>query len=244
MIPLYDDNPTRRFPVVTIALILANAAVFAFELTLPAHGITTDGFFYRLGMIPYEIVHQVDIPPRDLVPWELTPLTAMFIHGGWLHIIFNMLFLWIFGNNVEDAMGRLRFFVFYMVCGLVAALAQAVVSAGSTAPTIGASGAIAGVLGAYIVLYPRARVLTLAFIIVLWVPAWLLLGFWFGLQFLSGVAAIGATGGIAYAAHVGGFLAGVVLVFVFTGRRLRELRRARRLPAPGSGYRGWDGDPR
>ena len=238
MIPLYDTVPTRRFPVVTVGLIVVNVLVFVFELSLPAHGLTTNGLFYRLGLIPYEVVHQVDVPPRDLVPWELTPFTGMFLHAGWLHIIFNMLFLWIFGNNVEDAMGRLKFLVFYLVCGLAAALAQSFVLPGAVAPTIGASGAIAGVLGAYIVLYPRSQVLSWVFFLIVPLPAWLWLGIWFVTQLFEGAASLGHTGGVAYFAHIGGFVAGLILVFVFAAGRRTELRRARRLPP---GYGGWGG---
>jgi len=238
MIPLYDTIPTRRFPVVTVGLIVANVLVFLFELTLPAHGLTTDGLFYRLGLIPYELVHQVDVPPHDLVPWAFTPLTSQFLHAGWLHIIFNMLFLWIFGNNVEDAMGRLKFLVFYLVCGLAAALAQSLVLPDATAPTIGASGAIAGVLGAYIVLYPRSQVLSWVFFLIVPLPAWLWIGIWFVTQLFEGAATLGRTGGVAYFAHIGGFIAGLLLVFVFAARRRAELRRARRLPP---GYGGWGG---
>jgi membrane associated rhomboid family serine protease len=243
MIPLYDNVPTRRFPVVTVALIVANLIVFAFELSLPRYGITPSGFFYRLGAIPYELVHQLDVPPRDIVPWELTPFTSMFLHAGWLHIIFNMLFLWIFGNNVEDAMGRLRFLVFYLACGLVAVVAQTAIHPGSLAPTVGASGAIAGVLGAYILLYPRASVLSFVFFFVVPLPAWLWLGVWFATQVVQGAASLGQTGGVAYLAHIGGFVAGLCLVFVFARGRMKELRRGRRPPPSGWGYSGggWSG---
>ncbi len=225
MIPLHDNIPTRRFPVVTVALIIVNAAVFVFELSLPRYGLTRDALFFRAGAIPYELVHNVDIAPHDLVPVWVTVFTAMFLHGGWLHIGFNMLFLWIFGNNVEDRMGRLRFLIFYLVCGVIATLTQVLVSSGSQVPTLGASGAIAGVLGAYIVLYPHARVLTvvplLFFFPIFFVPAWLLLGVWFLLQFAQGGLSLGAPSGVAYFAHVGGFVSGLVLVWVFAaGHRI------------------------
>ncbi len=157
MIPLHDDVPTRRFAVVTLVVILLNVAVFAFELTLPRYGMTLGGFYAKAGATPFELAHGLDVPPGDLVPWWATLFTSMFIHGGWLHLIFNMLYLWIFGNNVEDALGRARFLGFYLACGLVATAAQVLTDTGSTAPMIGASGAVAGVLGAYLVLYPRAR---------------------------------------------------------------------------------------
>jgi membrane associated rhomboid family serine protease len=219
LIPLHDDNPVRRFPAVTVALIAANVAVFAFELMLPRAGLTLDGLFTRAGLIPYEVANRVDVPPTDLVPWYVTPVTSMFLHGGWLHIGFNMLFLWIFGNNVEDLLGRARYLGFYLVCGLVAGFTQVAINTGSTTPTIGASGAIAGVLGAYLVMFPRARVLTLIplgfFIRLAELPAILVLGFWFVLQLFSGVASLGAatahSGGVAFWAHIGGFVMGLVV---------------------------------
>jgi membrane associated rhomboid family serine protease len=231
VIPLYDDIPTRRFPLVTAALIAANVAVFVFELTLPRYGMTLQGFFAKTGVVPFELAHGYDVPPRDLVPWWATLFTAMFVHGGWLHIIFNMLYLWIFGNNVEDSLGRWRFLGFYLVCGMVATATQVITATGSTAPVIGASGAVAGVLGAYLVLYPRARVLTVLtlgfFFPVFSVPAWILLAVWFGLQALEGVLSFGNPAvGVAFFAHVGGFITGLVLALVF-GRRGRPAARRR-----------------
>ena len=227
MIPLHDDNPTRRFAVVTAVIIALNVAVFAFELLLPLGGLTMQAFVARAGLTPYEITHGVDLPPADLLPTWATMFSSLFIHGGWLHIIFNMLFLWIFGNNVEDAMGAWRFTLFYLVCGMAATAAQVVADPGSLSPLIGASGAIAGVLGAYLVLYPRARVLTvlpLFFVFpVLWVPAWILLGAWFAIQAVQGVTTYGAQGaGVAFFAHVGGFVAGLALVLVFARREPRR----------------------
>jgi len=229
VIPLYDQNPARRLPVVTIVLICINAAMFVFALLLPRAGLTLEGFYSRAGLIPYELANRVDIPPSDLVPWWATPLTSMFMHGGWLHVIFNMLFLWIFGNNVEELMGRARFVAFYLVCGLAAAFTQVVVNAGSTTPMIGASGAVAGVLGAYILMWPRARVMTLLilgiFFPVVEMPAWVLLGIWFVLQAVQGATTLGAESDVAYFAHVGGFAAGMVLVWLFAaGRRQRRGR--------------------
>ncbi len=231
MIPLYDNVPTRRFPVMTVALIALNVVVFIFELLLPRWGLTQNSLFLRAGATPYELLHHVDVPPADLVPVWATVFTAMFLHGGWLHIIFNMLYLWIFGNNVEDRMGRGRFLAFYLICGVAAALTQAFVDPSSRGPIIGASGAIAGVLGAYLLLYPRARVLTLLlpllFIFpVILVPAWFVLGAWFLLQYLQGTLSVGGGGDVAYFAHVGGFVAGLVLVWFFA----RERPRLRRPP--------------
>ena len=242
MIPLYDNVPTRRFPIVTVALIAACVAVFIYELTLSNSALSLTGrsvdlFLYRAGMVPYEVAHRVDIRPSDLVPWWATPFTAMFVHGGWLHIIFNMLFLWIFGNNVEDTMGRFRFLLFYLVCGLVAAAAQVAIDVNSNTTTIGASGAIAGVLGAYIVLFPRARVLSVIPLFFLWliyVPAWVLLGIWFGLQLLQGTLTVGGQTDVAFFAHIGGFAAGLVLVWVFTTRRGRAQRLTARYGGRGA----------
>lgn len=231
MIPLHDDNPTRRFAWATLALVLVNVGVFVFQLTLPRGGLTLDAFYLRMGVTPYELAHGVDLPPTDLVPWWATMFTSMFVHGGWLHLIFNMLFLWVFGNNVEDAMGRLRYLAFYLICGMVAVAVQVIAHPASTVPVIGASGAIAGVLGAYLLLFPRARVLTvipLFFIFpVIYVPAWVLLGAWFILQAVSAIGSESSQGsGTAFFAHVGGFVAGMALAFVFARHRPRRRARA------------------
>jgi membrane associated rhomboid family serine protease len=232
LIPLYDDVPTRRFAVVTLVVILLNVAVFAFELTLPRYGMTLGGFYAKAGATPFELAHGLDVPPADLVPWWATLFTSMFIHGGWLHLIFNMLYLWIFGNNVEDALGRVRFLGFYLACGLVATATQVLTGPGSTAPMIGASGAVAGVLGAYLVLYPRARVLSVFTLGVIFpvvsVPAWILLAVWFALQAVEGVLSFRHPDvGVAFFAHVGGFLTGMGLGFVLARRpRRRASRRA------------------
>ena len=203
--------------------------MFAVALLLPRHGLTTSGFYARAGVTPFELTHGVDVPPRDLVPWWATIFSSMFIHGGWLHIIFNMLFLWVFGNNVEDTMTRPRFLAFYLICGMVATATQVMTAPDSTAPLIGASGAIAGVLGAYLVLFPRARVLTvipLFFVFpVLYVPAWILLLVWFALQAVQGVTTLHSPDtGVAFFAHVGGFVAGLTLVLLFVDRRRRPSR--------------------
>ena len=229
MIPLHDDIPTRRFPVATVVLIALNVAVFAFQLTLPRYGLTVEGFFLRAGLVPYEVVNRVDVPPDGLVPLWATVFTSMFIHGGWLHIIFNMLYLWIFGNNVEDNMGRARFVAFYLLCGIAAAAAQVVARPESLVPMIGASGAISGVLGAYLLLFPRARVLTVIMLVIFFpivmLPAWTLLLAWFALNLVEAATTIGAETGVAYFAHVGGFAAGLVLVWLFARRRPRLRRR-------------------
>jgi membrane associated rhomboid family serine protease len=232
VIPLYDQNPTRGRPVVTLVLIGVNVAVFAFELLLPRAGLTLEGFYTRAGMIPYELAHRVDIPPSGLVPWWATPFTAMFMHGGWLHLIFNMLYLWVFGNNVEDLLGKTRFVAFYLLCGLAAAVTQVIVDVDSTTPVIGASGAVAGVLGAYIVVWPRARVVTAIVLVFLFpvvlLPAWVLLVAWFVLQAMQGVLSLRGETDVAYFAHVGGFVAGMLTVWVFAAGRRRRRRSRRR----------------
>jgi membrane associated rhomboid family serine protease len=229
VIPLYDDLPTRRFPWMTVALIVANVIVFVYELSLSGGvGGRLDLFFFRAGFVPYELTHLVDVPPVDLVPPPFTVFSSMFVHEGWLHIIGNMLFLWVFGNNVEDAMGKARFLAFYLLCGIAAAAAQTAIRPDSTVPNIGASGAIAGVLGAYIMLYPRARVLTLVpvfifFLPIIMLPAWVVIAAWFVLQLFGGLLSLGAAagGGVAFFAHVGGFIAGLLLVSLFARRRPR-----------------------
>jgi membrane associated rhomboid family serine protease len=215
-IPLRDDNPRTRFPAVTLLLIAANVVAFLFELSLNARGQKL--LTLEAGAIPYEIVHRVDIGPRDLLPVPGSIWTSMFLHGGWMHLIGNMWFLWIFGDNVEEAMGSFRYLLFYFLVGTVGALAQSYAMPDSLAPMIGASGAIAGVLGGYLMLYPRARIATLIMIPFLWpvvgVPAWIFLGLWFLAQFT-----LGAGSGVAWMAHVGGFLAGLGLVRLLAHHR-------------------------
>ncbi len=208
-IPLRDDNPRTRFPAVTLLLIAANVVAFLFELSLNARGQKL--LTFEAGAIPYEIVRHVDLLPENLLPVPGSIWTSMFLHGGWMHLIGNMWFLWIFGDNVEEAMGSLRYVVFYFLVGTVGALAQCYSLPDSREPMIGASGAIAGVLGGYLMLYPRARIQTLIMIPFLWpvvgVPAWIFLGLWFLGQFT-----LGAGSGVAWMAHVGGFLAGLGVV--------------------------------
>jgi len=223
--------PTRRFAVMTLAIILVNVAGFAFQLLLPRWGLTLDGWYYLAGARPYELTHHMDLPPFGLFPWWATLFSSLFVHGGWLHLIFNMLYLWIFGNNVEDAMTRPRFVAFYFICGMVATTAQVLVAPNSDVPLVGASGAIAGVLGAYIVLFPKARVVSVVplgfFFPVFEVPAWVLLGIWFALQAVEGLLSFRHPAvGVAFFAHVGGFVAGMGLAYLFV--RPRPARRARR----------------
>ena len=219
MLPLRDFIPTRRFPAVTVGIIVVNIIAFAYELLAEAGG-TLEQTFYTMGVVPFKVTH--NFGPAV----ALSFLTSMFLHGGFMHIIGNMLYLWIFGNNVEDSMGRGRFLVFYLLTGSIASAAQVLASPNSPIPSIGASGAIAGVLGAYIVLFPRARVQMLVFLgyfaRLTQLPALLVLGFWFVLQLFNGLLAFGMTqmGGVAWFAHVGGFVAGLLLVRLFTlGRR-------------------------
>jgi membrane associated rhomboid family serine protease len=226
VIPLKDDLPTGRVPVLTIALVAANVLAFLWQIS-----VGLEQSVLRGGAIPYEILTFQDVEIRDIVPPPFTILTSMFLHGGLGHIASNMLFLWIFGNNVEDALGRLRFLAFYLVCGVAAALAQtiaATMSDDALVPMVGASGAIAGVLAAYLVLFPQARVLTLFVIIVFirlqYLPATFFIGFWFVMQVLAVV--FGGSPGVAVVAHIGGFVTGFLLVRVL-GRRSRW--RARRV---------------
>ena len=224
MIPLRDLNPSRTTPVVTVALIAANALAFLWELSL---GPRLEPFFMAAAFVPARYVGE-GIGVAGLVPGIESAVLSMFLHGGWAHIVGNMLFLWIFGDNVEDRLGHLRFVIFYFGSGLAATAAHALASPDSTVPAIGASGAISGVLGAYLFLYPRARVVTLLFlgffVQVIQVPAIVYLPFWFLLQLLSGLASLGAhasaqQGGVAFFAHIGGFIAGPILLLLLGGRR-------------------------
>lgn len=216
MIPLKDSNPTERFPLITVLLIVINSCVFLFELALGEHGV--QAFIAAFALVPATLLRGHGMVAGALPP-SVTVFTSMFLHGGLFHVAGNMLYLWIFGNNVEDAMGRMRFIVFYLVCGVAAALSHAAVNPSSTVPMLGASGAISGVLGAYVLLYPRARVLTLFilgfFVKLIEVPAVAVLGFWFIFQFLYVLIAPSSGGGVAWMAHVGGFVAGMALIGIF-----------------------------
>lgn len=219
MIPLRDRNPTRRAPFVTFALIGACLAAFAVELSIEGSGgdAALEAFFGRWGAVPRDITAALEA--GDYLGAATAGIfSSMFLHGGWLHLLGNMLFLWIFGNNVEDRLGHAAYLLFYLVGGVAAALAQVVIDPGSTIPLVGASGAIAAALGAYIVLFPGARILSLVFLgffyQLLEVPALMVLGFWFALQLVNGFAAFGAetaSGGVAFFAHIGGFVLGVVV---------------------------------
>ncbi|MGH2963182.1 MAG: rhomboid family intramembrane serine protease [Solirubrobacterales bacterium] len=280
MLPLKDNIPTLRFPILTVALIVLNVIVFGIEFTWSQDRGSASGRagqlgaseydveLIELGAIPYRITHpgkecalgvvgsrQADIvcegtseyrqaesqTPGGVVdldepPWWVTVFTSMFLHGGILHLAGNMLFLWVFGNNIEDSVGRVIFVPFYLLAGIVAVYAQAFLDTSATIPTVGASGAVAGVLGAYALLHPQARVLTLVFIIffvtLVEIPAMIMLGIWFALQFLPAVGQLatpdvtGESGGVAYFAHVGGFIVGLALI---------KLLARRREEAPGEG---------
>jgi membrane associated rhomboid family serine protease len=271
LIPLKDNIPTGRFPIITVLLIAVNVAFFAWQLTFSEDRAATpellelgvperDENTLEYGAIPYRLTHPgrdcavgivsqggqrsevvcqgtaeyamaaQDAPfaPLDSPPWWATVLTSMFMHGGILHIAFNMLFLWVFGNNVEDSMGRGRYLLFYLLAGAAAVYAQALLDTSATVPTIGASGAVAGVLGGYLLLYPHARVLTLVFIIffvtLIEIPALVMLGIWFMLQFVPAIGQlatpdVSATGGgVAYFAHIGGFVFGLAAIKLFANR--------------------------
>jgi membrane associated rhomboid family serine protease len=234
MIPISDANYRQRFPYVNLALIVLNILVFLYEvslsgnLTLSENSRALASFFREWAVIPAEYTRGVSIPPDPPVIF-LTLLSSMFMHGSWLHIGSNMLYLWVFGDNVESNMGHFKYLVFYLICGVLASATHILFNAGSQVPSLGASGAIAGVLAAYLVLFPRAQVRTLLilfiFITMTRVSALFLIGLWIVLQFLQGIAELGVprgeTGGVAVWAHIGGFIAGFLLVFVFRGPRKR-----------------------
>lgn len=221
MLPIRDANPASRFPYVTVGLIVVNFLFFFYEQYLVLTGVYDQAIF-QLALIPYEVTHVFS----GSVVVDL--FRAMFLHGGWVHLLGNMLYLWLFGDNVEDIMGPVRFLIFYLLAGVIASLAQVVIDPNSQIPVIGASGAIAGVLGAYLVRFPRARVLTLIFlgyfIRLTEIRAVWVLGFWFVLQLFSGLLSFGVQtgGGVAYSAHIGGFVAGVLLVWLFAPRRIER----------------------
>ena len=242
MIPLKDDAPHVTTPYVNYTLIAVNVLLFLLELAIGAQGRrVVDQFVFTFGVVPARMA--VVVFNQGYVPWNLVSelgtryvptvaavvpiFTSMFLHGSWLHLIFNMWALWIFGDNIEDRLGHGLYLAFYLATGVAAALFHTALNLSSTVPTVGASGAIAGVMGAYFLLYPRARVLTLVpffFVFFMWLPAGIVLGYWFLAQFLSGAAtsiarhSANAGGGIAFWAHVGGFIAGMLLIKLFPGR--------------------------
>ena len=222
MIPLSDENRTRRTPVVSYALL--GAIVLAFLWQLQAG----DAAVYAFGLIPARLVHGALLPPQlEWAPAWATVFTSMFLHGGWMHLGGNLLYLWIFGDNVEDALGRGRFVAFYLLCGVAAALVQTVSETTSIVPMIGASGAISGVLGAYLRLFPHAQVRVLVPLFIVFytirVPAWVVLGLWFLFQLASSAMIQPGQGGVAFFAHIGGFLSGLILVGLLMPRRKARL---------------------
>lgn len=236
LFPYADDNPTRRVPIITIVLMVICVGTFVHQLTLTPEGL--DAFVYRFGAIPGLLTGKYEFLDANVavIPPSATLVTCMFLHGGWAHLLGNMMFLWIFGNNVEDAMGRFRFVLFYLLAGIGAAATHVASDPGSSVPMIGASGAISGVLGAYFLLHPHARVRAFVFLFVIVttiaLPAWVFLGYWFISQWLNILGA--ANDGVAWWAHFGGFLVGAALVplfkdrnvplFVGSRRRAREFR--------------------
>lgn len=218
MIPLRDDNPTSVVPYVTVLIIALNLIVFGYELSLPSEEI--EGFFLTWGFVPALLYE------GEVITGLITIVTSMFLHGGFVHLGGNMLYLWVFGDNIEAELGHGRFLLFYLGTGAAGALSQYMMAPGSRVPLVGASGAIAGVMGAYMLLYPTARVLTLLILVIVvrfvYLPAAVLLGFWILIQFLQGGVSAGAAGsGVAWFAHIGGFLAGGALI---AGRRALRLR--------------------
>jgi membrane associated rhomboid family serine protease len=226
MFPIGDENVKGSgLAIVTLAVIAANVLAFLFEIGQPSEA-ALQSFIQAWGVVPREFSAGRDLPPSIPYPYWTTLFTSMFLHGGWAHLGGNMLFLWIFGDNIEHRLGHLRFLVFYLICGLAAGLAHILANSGSAVPTVGASGAISGVLGGYLVLFPRNRVYVMTYGGVAAVPAILMLGLWILLQFVNGVGSVAntpETGGVAYLAHIGGFIAGVILAPLFTVGR-RDLR--------------------
>jgi hypothetical protein len=234
MIPIRDDTPRYTTPYVNYLLIALNTLVFLFEVSLNPQ--TRQVFVYQFGVEPVRVLSAVGLAHVYASQPSVMPLlTSMFLHASWLHLIGNMWVLWIFGDNIEDYLGHFSYLVFYLVSGLAASALHVLLNANSTVPSVGASGAIAGVMGAYFLLFPSARVLTLVPLIIfftfIWLPAWIVLGYWFVLQFLSGAATsiayssrTGGGGGIAFWAHVGGFVAGLVMIKLLP-QRLRSRSR-------------------
>jgi len=226
MLPIRDDQPRYSTPWVTYFLIGLNLVIFFFEATLDPRSLEL--LIRQFGVVPSHLASFLAGSPKYSLAAVVLPFfTSMFLHGSWMHVIGNMWFLYIFGDNVEDYLGHFKYLVFYLLGGLIAMATQVAVNPHSAVPTVGASGAIAAILGAYFVLYPKARVLTWFFVFVLWVPAWIILGYWFVLNFLSGTETALAVhrqnmGGVAFWAHVGGFAAGAVMIKLFPERSRRH----------------------
>jgi membrane associated rhomboid family serine protease len=233
MIPIRDDAPRFSTPYVTYFLIALNTLMFIYELMIDAHSHRAlNAFIFEFGVVPQHVSAALASPGGTNLSAAFLPiLTSMFLHASWLHILGNMWVLWIFGDNIEDYLGHFLYLVFYLVCGFAAALTHIALNLGSLVPSVGASGAIAGIMGAFFLLYPRSRVLTLVPLIIFftfwWLPAWIVLGYWFLIQFVSGTAtavayANSTSGGVAFWAHVGGFAAGALLIKILPERRGRR----------------------
>ncbi len=228
MIPFRDNVPSRGYPIITILIIAANITVFIYQFLLPSEALNR--FLFEYGVVPAKLQLIGQQPVQITTGFGLSILASMFLHGGLFHLIGNMWFLWIFGDNIEDRMGSIRFFFFYFLCGILATWTHILFNLDSQIPTIGASGAVSGVLGAYLVSYPFARVLTMVPLFLLWpvveLPAILVLGSWFLIQLLHGTASLGETSqlmsGIAWWAHIGGFISGTVLIGMFARRPVRR----------------------
>lgn len=222
MFPIGDDRVDGGPPpLVTVGLVAINVLAFLYELNQPTEG-ALQSFIQAWGVVPHEYTAARDLPPAIPLPFWTTLITSMFLHGGWMHLGGNMLYLWIFGDNLEKVMGPVKFLLFYLACGIAAGLAHIAFSGASNVPTVGASGAISGVLGGYLVMFPnnRVRVLTRGGVVAL--PAITVLGFWILIQLINGIGSLGVnaeTGGVAYMAHIGGFVAGIVLVKLLAARR-------------------------
>jgi membrane associated rhomboid family serine protease len=227
LIPLKDDNPSHSTPVISYGIIALCVLVYLWQMSLGPNG--GQAAVFALGLVPAVLLEGASLPPEiTIVPPVVTVFTSMFLHGGWLHLIGNMLYMWIFADNIEDSMGHAKFIIFYLLCGVAAAMAQALPAPGSEIPMIGASGAISGVLGAYLLLHPRAHVLVLIplgfFSQMTRLPALLVLGLWFLLQLVSEIGAPEGAG-VAFRAHIGGFVAGMLLIPLFKSSRVKLLDR-------------------
>ena len=227
MIPLKDDNPTSGKPIVTYYLI--GICVFIFLIELSSSSYRTGTFFYSFGLIPSVLLGNNQLS-QDLyvIPAFLTIFSSMFVHGGFMHLIGNMLYMWIFADNIEDNLGKIKFLIFYLLCGIGAAMAQVFADTSSQVPMVGASGAIGGVLGAYLINYPNAKVLVLIpfgfFSQLIKIKALYVLGFWFVLQFINSALSSPQGGGVAYAAHIGGFISGIILILFFNKKKKKKIK--------------------
>lgn len=223
MFPLRDTIPSNKFPFITVSIIIINLVIFFYELSL---GKNLEIFIQNFGVIPAKFTTFGEKDPTQIAGLIITPFSSIFLHGGWMHVVSNMWYLWIFGDNIEDRTGHFRFFIFYILCGLIANATHIVTNPGSNIPTIGASGAVAGVMGAYFLLFPRSKITTLFFLVIfiqiVRIPALFFLGFWIVLQIVSGTLSLGLdsqTGGVAWWAHIGGFFCGLLLILFFKKRQ-------------------------